>query len=331
MKNILKMILAGVCAVAILSVIVIPYSFSVSHVENPLKNTDFTAAPNTYWSKMREGISYGKKDAKGYNNLQVVEAPDVILLGSSHMEAFDVMQDENTGYLLGQNLKDRYSVYNMGVSGHNIYKVCKYLPRNIELFPNAKAIIIEVDNVELEKEKVEQVFNNTVPFTPSYDTGIIATLQKIPFLRLAYRQLESGLIDLMLPEIKKAEPAEKTVDLESYQKLFSYLGDLQKESGIEIIILFHPLELLNEDGSISFKTIPEELKMFSECAAENDITFVNMTEEFEEMYYESHHVPHGFITGKIGEGHLNKYGHAVIADTLTEVINKLEEDGKLCK
>ncbi len=78
------------------------------------------------------------------------------------MEAFDVMQDENTGYLLGQNLKDRYSVYNMGVSGHNIYKVCKYLPRNIELFPDAKAIIIEVDSVELEKEKVEQVFNNTV-------------------------------------------------------------------------------------------------------------------------------------------------------------------------
>lgn len=61
MKNILKMILVGVYTVAILSIIVIPYSFSVAHVENPLKNTDYTAAPNTYWSKMREGISYGKK------------------------------------------------------------------------------------------------------------------------------------------------------------------------------------------------------------------------------------------------------------------------------
>ena len=40
---------------------------------------------------------------------------------------------------------------------------------------------------------------------------------------------------------------------------------------------------------------------------------------------------HGFPTGKIGSGHLNKYGHAAVAEELYDVILELEEDGLLCK
>lgn len=334
MKNILKTVIAGICAVAVLSLIVIPYSFSAAHIANPLQNTDYTGVPNSYWSTMREGISHGKKDANGYNNLQVIQSPDIITLGSSHIEAYNVMQEESTSYLLGQRLQGSYSVYNMGVSGHNLYKVCKYLPRNLELFPDAKVVIIETDSVELKAEKVEQIFNNTVPFTPSRNTGIVALLQKCPFFRLMYHQLDGGLIDLMLPEkATKAskEPNKQETDLQTYQRLFSYLNSLQQESETKLIIFFHPFEVFNEDGSISFKTDLKQLEMFAACAAENEITFVDMTEEFETMYYENHHVPHGFITGEIGAGHLNKYGHAAIADALTEVIHTLEEEGKICR
>lgn len=56
-----------------------------------------------------------------------------------------------------------------------------------------------------------------------------------------------------------------------------------------------------------------------------------MTNSFENMFYEDHHVPHGFVTGRIGSGHLNEYGHAAVADLLYDAILGLEEDGKICK
>ena len=49
------------------------------------------------------------------------------------------------------------------------------------------------------------------------------------------------------------------------------------------------------------------------------------------MYYNENHVPHGFPTGKLGSGHLNKYGHYAVADELYNEIIKLEEEGKICK
>lgn len=37
------------------------------------------------------------------------------------MEAANVMQDESTGYILGENLKGKYTVYNMGIKGHHFF------------------------------------------------------------------------------------------------------------------------------------------------------------------------------------------------------------------
>ena len=46
-----------------------------------------------------------------------------------------------------------------------------------------------------------------------------------------------------------------------------------------------------------------------------------MTQDFENMYLVNHRLPHGFITGKIGEGHLNADGHAAIAKSLERKID----------
>ena len=88
--------------------------------------------------------------------------------------------------------------------------------------------------------------------------------------------------------------------------------------------MYHPFEKLNDDGSISFGK-EEYTSVFAQCAEKHDIAFVNMTDDFCEMYESEHHVPHGFATGKIGSGHLNKYGHAAITDRLYQYINELEE------
>ena len=118
---------------------------------------------------------------------------------------------------------------------------------------------------------------------------------------------------------------ENTISDHAYHKLFKYLADIQKKYKTNIIIFYHPSEILNQDGSITFE--PEDgLEAFALAAEEYGIQFINMESDFENMYYEEYHVPHGFITGRLGAGHLNKFGHAAAADAVYDTIIKLEED-----
>ena len=110
-KGLLKVIVSGIVAVAIICGLLCFYDIKPIHKENPKGNTDFVWLPNSIWVKATEGIAFGKFDANGFNNKSVISNPDIIVLGSSHMEAFNVMQNENSAYLLSQKLNGKYSLY----------------------------------------------------------------------------------------------------------------------------------------------------------------------------------------------------------------------------
>ena len=103
-KELLKIISAGIVSVAIVCGLLCFYDIKPIHKENPKRNTDYVCPPNSIWVKATEGIAFGKNDANGFNNKSVVDNPDIIVLGSSHMEAVNVMQDKNTAYLLSKKL-----------------------------------------------------------------------------------------------------------------------------------------------------------------------------------------------------------------------------------
>lgn len=344
-KQLGKMIGAAIVAVIILSLIIFIYNTSPLRVKNPQGNTDYVWKPDSLWSNMSEGVSFGKMDGNGFNNLEMIDNPDIILLGSSHIESKNVNQNENTSYYLAESFDNKYTVYNMGMSGHTIYKVCYYLPETLSLFQDhaPKYVIIETDNVSLTQESVDDVLNHSIEKAPVYDSGIIVSMQKIPVFRQIYNQLDSGMTEMLLPEfsntksaqdqteiIEKSTNNEETMngsdkqDFPQYDQLMSYLEELQEQYNTKIIILFHPYECLNEDGSISF-TNNDNADAFDSYAKKHNITFLNMADRFEKMYNEEHHAPHGFITGEIAaSAHLNKYGHKAIADGLYDTITGLE-------
>ena len=133
-KKIGKILAAWVVAVVLLSVMMLFYHVLPIHVENERGETDYVWQPNHFWVQMVEGVAVGRYDAQGFNNLSVVDNPDVLVLGSSHMEAVNVMQHENMPFLLGHLLKGKFSVYNKGISGHNFFKICQYLPIHLKLY-----------------------------------------------------------------------------------------------------------------------------------------------------------------------------------------------------
>lgn len=330
-KKLCKCILAGVVSICILCLLFAPYSSTPVHIENPEGNTDYKWPANSQWSKMTEGISYGRFDANGYNNLEVVDDPDILVLGSSHIEATNVLQTENFATLLGEKMKDTYTTYNMGISGHFFLKVCKYLPKTVEMNPDAKYIIIETSNISYDQKDVDRLLNGKVEFTPSNSTGLIAALQKLPFFRIVYHQLTGGLLDMLMPTKTQIGSDSGSVseevlpDAAAYNALFAYIADALQDSDAQLIIMYHPTGELLQDGTVSFSKDEPALAMFRKKCQEYGYAFVDMTEPFEEMYETEHKMPHGFITGKIGSGHLNADGHAKIAEELAQCITALKE------
>jgi len=100
-KRILQILLAGMVSIGILCALLCAYYIIPVHVENPNRNTDYIWPANSIWVRGTEGFSFGRYDANGYNNLSVIENPDIIVVGSSQVEADNVMQNQNATYLLG--------------------------------------------------------------------------------------------------------------------------------------------------------------------------------------------------------------------------------------
>lgn len=332
----LKIIFAGLAALVVLSVIMMGYDWQPVHLDNPAGNSDYVWKANAPWVKMTEGISHGRMDANGFNNIEVIDNPEILVVGSSHMEATNVMQDENIAYLLGNesvSLDKRGGAYNVGISGHHFIKCCQYLKNNLETF-SPSFVVIETATTAIPAGDVEAVIKGTVQRTPSHNTGIVGFLQRIPFCRRIYHQLTSGLLDIFLANgntsaDEEVLPTSGEVDKAAYNALFAYLSSLEKEYDTQIIIFNHPNEVLGEDGKISFDSDENNLKAFAEAADVNGISFIDMSSRMEAMYYNEHHVSHGFCTGLLGSGHLNKYGHAAIADAVKSEILKLQE-GAVC-
>ena len=332
--NLLKIISACIVSVIVLSILCLGYYFIPVHIENKKHNTDFTWTPNSIWIKATEGFSYGRFDANGYNNKKIIDNPDILVLGSSHTIGTQVKQEETFSSVLATKLKDKYTVYNMGMDNHTLYKNSANLKKNLELFKKTpKYVILETYTLYVLEDDVNNIIGDTYPFIQSYSDGIIGTLQKIPFFRLMYFQLTHGLSEKLLD--KKVDNGLKNnlvnddfdgniIEIEYYDKLFSYYSELENDYNTKFIIMYHPSLIMKEDGSVVGNTNSKELSYFKYYANKYNINFLDMTNDFINMYSNEYHLPHGFNTGLLGSGHLNKYGHEKIGIALYEKILEME-------
>ena len=324
-KVLAKIVISIALATLVLSGFIYMYSFSGVHISNKTGATDYTWEPKQWKADMAEGFAWLSMDSNGYNNLEPIKTEiDVLMMGSSHMQAVNVPQNRNVTALLNEAVPEMY-FYSIGVAGHKIYNVVNNISSAVEVYKPRLYVVIETSIVDLDEEKMEQVITGTFPRIKSYDTGLVYTIQKkVPLVKAIYKALD----DWYSNGKNEEEIPESHVVSENYKSLLDLF--LQKASSscgddVSLIICYHPVTVLNEAGELVCETDPEKLACFRDLCKKNNILFIDMTDDFQNAYHDSHVLPHGFINTSIGSGHLNEIGHRLIAERIEHTLSELPD------
>ncbi len=85
------------------------------------------------------------------------------------------------------------------------------------------------------------------------------------------------------------------------------------------------VHIYNKSGATDYKWESNQMKstMIEGFAwLKNDIIFVDTISAFESLYKEKHILAHGFTNTAVGSGHLNEYGHKLVAEVVAKMIKE---------
>lgn len=322
-KNIFKVAAAGVVALVFLNLFAMLYYNVPVRVENQANSTDYKWKANDFYMRGSEGFTYGRTDANGYNNVEVVEKPDVLIMGSSQMEAMNVLQDQSTAYKLGELFKENnvdMSVYNIGTSGHFKERCFNNLENAVEEYEPGKYVVLQLADADFTIEDLKKLESGDYKRLTTVEKGVVYELQKIDYLRLVYSKLEK-VLKVEEAEASAIEEADKK-EYEEYidrllERSVSYCGERK------LIVLYSDCLVLN-DGKIEERNKDFYYNALKQACENNGAVFIDMYDDYLEYYEKYNILPNGFSNTKVGSGHLNKYGHRVIAQRLYDVIMKME-------
>lgn len=325
-KWIIKAASAGIISITFLSAVTIVYSHSGVHITNRSGATDYKWESNQFKSTMAEGFSWFRMNGEGFNNSFDIEETggvDALLIGSSHMEGVNVSKDKNAGYILNSSLAD-FTTYNIGTSGHTIYHCVNNLQGAVSYYNPEKYIIIETDRIDLDEDQMRQVLDGEFSHIPSYDSGLKYKIQKyIPCFLPLYRELKNWMSAStvaykdQIGDVTEVEGKHSDAYVMTLNKFVNKIAS--DTEGRSVIIVYHPNMLFNGEGELLGED-SQYLNDFEKACVENEIIFVDMYDDFKEMYEKEHKLAHGFFNTAVGCGHLNNDGHKLIANRLLEII-----------
>lgn len=333
MKTILKWFgkafLAGCLALVSMTAFCLIYYNLPAYSPNESGATDYKWVPNTFYSRLTEGTAHGRTNNEGFLNAYDYEEGmkiDTLVMGSSHMEGYQVALSDSVSGRLDKLMEDK-NVYNIGISGHSFLVCCSNFKAALERYRPSEYVIIETGKLNFTSDDLDSVLDGTFPEMSNHSGGILGLLSRNQYFRLVYAQLK-GFMGQTAEDIGDVTAATGQESIESSYKLdqvLSRLGTIASEFETEIIIFYHPSTQINTDGSLLLPDDAEARAEFSNLCAKNGITFLDMTERFQYEYDTNHILPHGFINSTVGSGHLNKYGHEMIADELYKIISCSED------
>lgn len=339
-KFLSKYIIAGVISIALLSLLSLIYYNPPLATPQADLITNFKFKENSNWSFMLEGFGYGKTDKLGYNNAYYPDCsnPDIVFMGSSHLEALQVPQDANCVYLLNEkfdkdNLSDNdFKCFNLGVSGHAFEVSLSNFEYVVDKYKDAKYIVLETFNVEFSPAMLDEIAEGKF-HNPEKEKGVIhKAAQSIPYLRLLYKKInEAKSADNVADKntgnvILQSDDDDIGIYVDKMNVILNKIAKLSAENNIKPVVLIHQGFREDADGNIITENKDIYINAFKKCCENNGIKVVDVTNSMVDYYKTNFEFSYGFSNTVPGEGHLNKTGHRIIAEELYQSFNEMEEN-----
>ena len=325
---ILKALLAGLAAFAILCVVCLFYFNLPVRVSNADGATEYKYEASRPYVRGIEGFGFGKLNNDGFNNLRDYtpgEEINILLMGSSHMEGFCVPQKNSAGAVLNRLFDGEKYVYNIGMAAHTFPYCAEHLDTALSVYAPTDAAVIELASLSYDLAALDAAADGTLPVMSAHEGGFITALQKLPYLRLLYTKYLKG-------EGKAAEAgsdaAAPTGDFEtSLGKLLQKLGETARAHKVSVILAYTPTVLPGADGHAAVDERPGEKEAFERLCAENGIIFLDLTERNIAAVEEEGKLPFGFANTTPGTGHINSHGLRIFAEGVYEQLKAGRADG----
>lgn len=323
-----KTAVAGIIAFVILTLFCFVYFNVPVHSANRDGSTDYKWEANVFYSRATEGFAWGKTNNEGFSNLFDYDGDrkiDVLIMGSSHMEAFQVGMEQSAASRLNA-LLEQETVYNIGVSGHDFLTCAGNLSAALKTYQPTKYVVIETGSVSFSEEALALAISGETPEIPSNEGGIIGLLQKNPYLRLLYHQMQNHA-NLQAEDIEEAEDpkafaeSDSAANEELLADLLHSMSVSAEEYGARLIIVYHPGISIASDGALDLLIDQNAIARFERLCGTDGILFLDLSNRFKVEYESSYILPYGFPNTPVGSGHLNQYGHAMMAEELYALIS----------
>ena len=327
LKWIIKAIIACTIAFAMVSGGCLLYYNIPVHYSNSSGATDYKWEAGKFYSKGTEGFALGKINNDGFNNKDDYNGQqiDILFMGSSHGEGFNVAQDKNCVSLLNDKFEGAMYTYNIATSGHAIFDVVSNINNACKAYHPTKYLVVECQSLSTKKENLIAAVEGTLEKNESKSGGLIGFLQKSPFLRLVYFQLSN--MSSAQESDANASTMPDTPDAEYIKAVNDFVEKIKNDSetnNVTPIVVYHPHFSIDGDGKITVQAKESYSDLFAKVCNEKGITYIDMLVDFVNGYRNDKKLPYGFSNTAIGEGHLNEYGHSLLADRIYQTIEDME-------
>ena len=322
----LKAAAAGCCAVLILCAVCLLYFNVPVHYENESGATGFRWEEDRFYSRATEGLAWGRTNNEGFNNLfdyHEGDRIDILLMGTSHMDAMYVPQDETTAARLNSLFEGERTVYNIAVSAHTLMHNLNNLENALSYYEPEQYVIIECNRVTGANEELEAVLDNSYPNIQSRTGGLVTLLQKMPYLRLMYNKYMYGMFD-DAQEQTAVDTDEDPENRALLEKVMAKAAQSAEKHGVKLIVMLDSTVYIDENRSCYLDTDEKAVETMAEICAENGIEFIYASEMFLREVKENMRLPYGFANTEPGLGHLNSWGHELLANCIYGRIAQME-------
>ena len=319
---------AGLAAFLLLCLFCCFYYNVPVHFANPDGATEYKWEPGRFYSRGTEGFALGRINSDGFNNLRDYspgERIDILLMGSSHMEGFNLAQDENAAAVLNTLFAGQRRVYNIGTAGHTFLYCVKHLERALDVYAPAQYVLIEAADLSFPAAEIEAAVDGTLPDIPSHTGGLLTALQKLPFLRLFYTKYVKTGEAFGDPEAQPTAAESSDADYErAMDRLLGKVARVSAEHRVVPIVVYDPGVLPDADGRGYTAAKPGQRELFRRLCEKNGVALIDLTERYLHALDVERVFPFGFSNTEPGAGHMNRRGHRMFAEAVFRFIEERE-------